>query len=354
MRVAHVNPDPGIAPGRPKGAAVHVEAIRQALRELGADVLAVDAGRDLEVRERLDAAHSASPVALVYQRYALERFEAFEFARAHDLPFVLEVNAPLAEEARRWRGMSSDLDLAREYRMFAGATAVIAVSTEVARWAVERGADRTRTLVRANAVDARRFRPRNGDDELRRELVPGGAFVVGFHGRLRPWHRFDLLVLALERLVAEDLPVHLLAIGEGPFREEIEGHLPSARATIVPWVPHDQAARYVACFDALALSYSAEDGTYFSPLKLLEGMACGAVPVVPALGDLTQVVVHEESGLVYPPGDPIALAAALERLMREPDLCRRLARAARATAEPRSWQRIAREVLDLAGAPRMA
>ncbi|MFN0007526.1 MAG: glycosyltransferase family 4 protein [Planctomycetota bacterium] len=354
MRIAHVNPDPGIAPGRPKGAAVHVDEIRRALVDLGAEVLAVDEGRDGAVREHLDAAHVAAPVALVYQRYALERFAAFEFARENELPFVLEVNAPLAEEERRFRGRERDQDPERERRMFAAATAVMCVSSEVARWAVERGAPPERTLVRPNAVDARRFRPRGPDDALRRELAPAGAFVVGFHGRLRPWHRFDLLVAALEQLVAEGLPVHLLTVGEGPYREEIEGRLPPARATLVPWVHHAEAALYVACYDALALSYSTADGTYFSPLKLLEGMACGAVPVVPALGDLEQVVVHEQSGLVYPAGDPVALAAALRRLMLDPVLHRRLSLAARASAEPRSWQAIAREVLDLAGAPRPA
>jgi len=145
-----------------------------------------------------------------------------------------------------------------------------------------------------------------------------------------------------------------LTVGEGPFREELEGRVPKECATLVPWVPHEEVARYVACFDALALAYSAEDGSYFSPLKLLEAMACAAVPVVPALGDLPRVVTHEESGLLYPPGDVAALTSAVRRLVLDPSLRETLGRAARAVAEPRSWQAIAREVLGIAESRRIA
>jgi len=354
MRIAHVNPDPGIAPGRHKGAAVHVDAIRRALSELGVDVVAVDAGTDPEVRERLDAAHAVGPLTLVYQRYALQRFAACTFCREHDLPFVLEVNAPLLEEERRWRGRNPGADGAREREVFVAATVVMAVSSEIGRWVTERGADPSRTLVRPNAVDARRFRPRSPGDALRGKIAPESTFVLGFHGRLRPWHRFDRLVVVLERLVDEGLPVHLLAVGEGPFREALQGRVPEERATLVPWVAHEETARYVACFDALALAYSEEDGSYFSPLKLLEAMACAAVPVVPALGDLPRVVTHEESGLLYPPGDVAALTSAVRRLVLDPSLRETLGRAARAVAEPRSWQAIAREVLGIAESRRIA
>jgi len=354
MRIAHVNPDPGVAPGRRKGAAVHVEAMRHAFLEIGCEVLAVDTGEDREVRERLQAAHARAPLDLVYERHALARYAGAEFAREHGLPLVLEVNAPLATEEVAWRGRATPTDRSREEQAFSGAALVLCVSSEVASYARERGSHLSRTLVRPNAVDPERFRPRPEARALRERLFPPGAFVVGFHGRLRPWHHFELLAEALAIAIREGHPAYLLALGEGPFDEALAGRVAPERAVVVPWVPHEEAALYVACFDALALSYAPGSPCYFSPLKLLEAMAAGAVPVVPALGDLPSVISHEATGLVYAAGDAGALARALSRLVLDPSLRARIASAARAYACAHTWQRIAREVVDLVSAGRPA
>ena len=118
-----------------------------------------------------------------------------------------------------------------------------------------------------------------------------------------------------------------------------------AHHTAVEWVAHEDVGDYVACFDVLALGYPADAPCYFSPLKLLEAMASGAVPVVPDLGDLKQVVTCGESGIVYPAGDVGALARALARLARDPSERNRLGQGALAATEGRTWDALAREVL---------
>ena len=62
----------------------------------------------------------------------------------------------------------------------------------------------------------------------------------------------------------------------------------------------------------------------------LEAMAAGRPVVASRVGGLAEAVVHEETGLLVPPGDPTALAAALARLARDPDLRARLGAAGRA------------------------
>jgi glycosyltransferase involved in cell wall biosynthesis len=260
---------------------------------------------------------------------------------------VLEVNAPLWDEATAHRGRSiSDGDLERERFVLQSAARVACVSSAVARYVASRGVGAERIAVRPNGVDARRFVPRAESCALRDRLGLDGRFVLGFHGRLRPWHRFDALVDAAAALVARGRAVHVLAIGEGEFERELE-RLPRDARTWIPWLAHDEVAAHVACYDALALTYRGAD-CYFSPLKLLEAMACGAVAVVPRAGDLETIVEHEFNGLTYAAGDADALLVELERAIDDRELCARLAREGRRTAEQRSWTSIAAEVLDLA------
>lgn len=345
-----MNADPGVAPGRKKGATVHVEAMRHAFARLGHEVVAIDEPDAGRLDARLVAEHLAGGIDLLYERHALGAFAASEFARGHGVPHVIEVNAPLAREVDLYRGETGApvVDPTRERAYFGTAWRVLCVSSECASYARERGAPSARVAVEPNAVDPETFRPRT-DDRLRDQLAPRGAFVVGFHGRLRPWHNFPFLVAALERVLDAGVPAHLLALGEGPFAEEIGASRVREHATLVGWRPHAEAASVVACMDALPLTYAPDKPCWYSPLKLLEAMAVGAVPVVPRLGDLERAVHDEVDGLVVPAGDVDALAAALVRLARDPALRARLATRGRERACARTWLSIARDVV--AGVP---
>ena len=73
----------------------------------------------------------------------------------------------------------------------------------------------------------------------------------------------------------------------------------------------------------------------YEPLGIvnLEAMACETAVVASAVGGIPEVVVDGETGLLVPPGDVAALAAALGRLVREPELRRRMGDAGRHRAE---------------------
>jgi glycosyltransferase involved in cell wall biosynthesis len=350
VHVACVNQDRGIAADGRKGAAVHVAAMRGAFAACGARVSAFDFKDDGPLEAALARAHASCPLDLVYERYALGSAAASRFAQAAGVPLVLEINAPLLDEERRWRGLQDGAAAERIERVvLSGAHRVLAVSTQVADYVRARGVPAARVLVRPNAVDTLRFRLRRADDVLD-PPVPAGDFVLGFHGRLRPWHGFPLLVDATARLLRRGVPVRLLLVGEGDFEQLLQGRLPEERVTRVPWMPHERIAPLVARFDALALTYPPDAPCWFSPLKLLEAMAAGVVPVVPALGDLPALVRHGHDGLVVPAGDVDALVDALLGLHDQPARRAELGAAARRTARGRSWTALAREVLALAAA----
>ncbi len=349
MRVASLNQDAGIGAGAHKGAIVHVESMRQALSELGANVIAIDEKRSVLAAGQLEAAHQLERIDLVYERYSLRAGVGAQFARNHDVPFVLEVNAPLLHEAELHRGRKTEAeDLELERAVFESAASIFAVSNQVAEYVRSRGIPAQRVLVRPNAVDATRFAPLTDRDGARRELSLERRFVLGFHGRLRPWHGFERIAVVAARLLADGVPVHVLTLGAGDFGGVLADRLPRTAFTCLPWTEHALVPRIVGCFDALALGYSAETACYFSPLKLLEAMAVGAVPVVPQVGDLSSIVRHAVNGLVYRPGDEEMLFTALESVALNPALRTRLARQALVSARAHSWKSLAYEVLGFA------
>jgi len=345
--VLSVNQDPGISPVRAKGAAVHLTAMREAFSGLGAECRGIDEPDDERLIEDLTASLEQGPVDLIYERYALGKSAAARFAASNSIPLVLEVNAPLADEQRRWRGSSDeDEDARQDAFAMGGACKVIAVSSDVARYAIERGASADRVEVFPNGIDTDRFNLSQRSHSVRQSLIPPGRFVIGFHGRLRPWHGFDMLVDVVSKLLEHGHDIHLLVVGEGDF-DELK-RLPENRHTRVEWQPHREIPRFVAAFDALPLTYHPDMPCYFSPLKLMEAMACGVVPLVPDLGDLPAAVQHRETGLVYSAGNENQLLEQLQALITDENMLQSIGGRAAVEAGRHSWTRIAQYVLESA------
>lgn len=345
--VLSINQDPGIGPERAKGAAVHLMAMREAFSGLGAECQAIDEPDDRRLKEALHRVLEQGPVDVIYERYALGRSTAAAFAADHGIPLVLEVNAPLADEQRRWRGGSNEADDARrDAFLMEIACKVIAVSSDVARYAIERGASVDRVGVFPNGIDTRRFNFGARNNSIRQPDIPVGRFVIGFHGRLRPWHGFEMLVDVACGLLERGLDIHMLVVGEGEF-EALE-RIPMDRQTRYTWQPHREIPRFVAAFDILPLTYQADLPCYFSPLKLMEAMACGVVPLVPDLGDLATVVRHGKTGLVYRAGDQDQLQDQMSSLIENKAMLETLGRQAADEAGRHSWTHIAEHVIESA------
>lgn len=345
--VVSVNQDSGIGPGRAKGAAVHVDAMRSAFQKVGCRCMGLDEPDDDRLLHALRAQLATGAIDVIYERYALGKSAAAKFAAENDIPLVLEVNSPLAGEQRQWRGGSNEAEDARQDAIAMGrACSVLAVSNEVGDYAVARGARESTVEVFPNGIDCSLFNIAARDDSLRRRLVPEDRFVIGFHGRLRPWHGFEMLVDIAAGLLERGRDIHLLIVGEGEFSEL--SRLPQDRFTRIGWKPYEEIPGYVAACDALPLTYQPDTPCYFSPLKLREAMACGVVPLVPALGDLQLAVEHERTGFVYSAGNEEQLLEQLELLITDPERCREMGHKASLDAAGHSWERIAEFALEAA------
>jgi glycosyltransferase involved in cell wall biosynthesis len=152
------------------------------------------------------------------------------------------------------------------------------------------------------------------------------VLVAAVAANLEYWKGIDVLLDAARRVQA---PLRLEIYGRGSLRGELErrARANGVEARFQGFVP-DARAR-VAEADVLVQPSRADT----LPLTVLEAMADG-VPVIGArVGGIPELVVDGQTGLVVPPEDPPALAAALESLARDPERRRDLGRRGRERAE---------------------
>lgn len=359
MRIAYVCADRGIPLRGTKGASGHLRNLAAALVRSGHQVVLACTrldgpnpppdGADVEQvppeagPDWFGALFRSHRVEAVLERYSLETGAALPAATELALPYALEVNAPLVDEAARFRGLANvESWTARERSALSAAPRVIAVSGAVRRHAIASGAAPDNVTVIANGVDLGRY---GGDlASPRHELGLDGRVVVGFAGSLKPWHGVARLVDAVRRLPDE---YALLVVGEGPDLETLRASA-SDRIVFTGAVPQAEVPRHLAAMDIAAAPFEPQEDFYFSPLKIPEYLAAGLPVVATDQGDLPDLV--GDAGLIVPPGDTEALAAAIARLGADPELRRRCADAARARAATMSWDAAAERVAEVLGA----
>jgi glycosyltransferase involved in cell wall biosynthesis len=355
MRIAYVCADPGISALGDKGASVHLRSLAGALARRCHTMTLLST--------RLDGANPAPPdVALaqlpkgdltqllrdrqcevVLERYSLTEEKVQESCRALGIAHVLEVNAPLVDEAARYRGLR-DLAVwrARERSVLSAADAVVAVSPAIRAHAIRCGVSPARAVVVHNGVDLEPFESVNGDS-VRQRYRLGKARVVGFAGSLKAWHGVDLLLRAAVRL---DPDVRILIVGDGPERSKLEvlaSELRIAdRVVFTGAVPYQAIPEHLAAMTVAVAPYRRQTDFYFSPLKIVEYLATGLPVVASDQGDLAHLV--GKAGLMVSPDDAVELAEALGKVLGDPELRRAMHFAARRHAAGMTWDVAAAQV----------
>lgn len=213
------------------------------------------------------------------------------------------------------------------------ASRIIAVSKSIRDYLIIReDLPESNVVMIPNGLDAEQFEKSN--EAQRKEAraifdLPEKVFVIGGVGRLVQQKNFKLFLQVAAKILKKHPELFFVIAGSGPM----EGELKTMTEVLkigdrVLFLGHvaDRVRLYHA-FDALFMSSDFE-GT---PMALLEAMASGLPVVASAVDGIAEACTNEMDSLLVPPRDLGGYVAALERMIRIPDLRERLGNNARAT-----------------------
>lgn len=183
------------------------------------------------------------------------------------------------------------------------------------------------------------------------DMIAQDRPILLFAGFVRRYKGLDILLKALPDVLAQQ-PVHLLVVGE--FWEDREGYdtlidesgIQHAVTIIDSYVSDDRLAWFVKHAYVVVLPY--RHATQSAVIQLAFGH--GTPVITTNVGGLPEVVEHEQTGLVVAPEDPAALAAAVNRFLKQ-DMRARFVRNIGERQNQFSWQHLVGALLSLTRSP---
>jgi PEP-CTERM/exosortase A-associated glycosyltransferase len=269
---------------------------------------------------RPDQLHAHSPV--------LTALAALPVARRHRLPLVYEIRA-FWEDAAVGNGTGREGSLRYrltrliETRAARRADAVAVICEGLRKDLVRRGIAADKIIVSPNGVDMDLFgAPLPPDPQFARILGLEDAETVGFIGSFYDYEGLDDLIAAMPRLVERRPKARLLLVGGGPMEAALKAQAAASpvadRIRFAGRVPHHEVERYYALIDILAYPRKAMRLTELvTPLKPLEAMAQRKLVAASDVGGHRELIEHDVTGTLFPPGDPAAIADALAGLFEQ-------------------------------------
>ena len=195
------------------------------------------------------------------------------------------------------------------------------------------GVDAARVMSVPTGIDLAHYLPADFSQPeagaaLRAQLqLATDAPTIGIVSTLRSWKGHRYLIEAVAALN----DVQLVIVGDGPQRSALEAQVAALQLhervrftgnlkDVAPWLQ---------AFDIFALPSYANEGV---PQAIMQAMACGLPVVSTPVGSISEIVSHEETGLLVAPHDAASLRTALQRLLADSALRARLGAAGRALA----------------------
>ena len=168
-----------------------------------------------------------------------------------------------------------------------------------------------------NGISLAPFQSLTGRKVLRQTSgLPQGMALVITVCRLYKPRDFTTLLRAFQGL-SHRMDVHLLIVGDGPYRPEVEALIKALglekRVTLLGF--RRDVPALLGASDLFVLSTDLWEGL---PLTILEAMAAGRPVVASRIGGIVEAVSEGETGLLVPPKDPVALEEAMYSLLSNP------------------------------------
>jgi phosphatidyl-myo-inositol dimannoside synthase len=291
---------------------------------------------------RLRACASRGGYDLIHANWVVPNgWVAALVSRASRLPLVVTSHGTDVAMAERSRVLGR---LAR--RAYESADYVTATSDELRRRAVGLNAHEDRSATIYIGVDTNAFAPQSPDERVRARFgARAEDFVVVAVGRLAEVKGFQDLIAATALLN----DVTTVIVGDGEFRHELARLVEGAGANVklLGGVSHTEVPQLINAADVVVVpSIVDRSGRVDATTStVLEALACGKPLIATTVGGIPEIVTPDINGVLVAPGDPTALAGAIDRLRGDDTLRRALSVEARRFAVERlGWSRFGDEL----------
>jgi len=287
---------------------------------------------------------------LVQERNSLYRAGVAMACKRLKLPYILFFDADeILEHDLMGKPITGLLRQRAKYLIrynLRAANCVICVSESakvhlITTWNVPAG----KIVVFLNGVDIQRFRPYPETVfETRASLRLGMNPLIIFVGNFYEWHDVKTLLDAFAKVLVVYPDARLVLVGDGSLRRAMVQYAVDVGVShavhFTGLIAHSEVPRLVAAADIAVAPYPIMKHEFWmSPMKLFEYMASGKAIIASRVGQIADVIIDGNNGLLVSPGDASALEVALKGLIGDPTLRSRLGHQARVGAvRHHSWQ----------------
>lgn len=304
---------------------------------------------------------SSLPTDFIYQRYSLGNYAGILLKTKYKIPLVLEYNGSFVWIADKWGGgkmIHRTLMTKTELLNLNQADLIVVVSEVSKEELVGRGIDSNKILVNPNGVDEKKYHPEVSGEEIRKKYELEGKNVLGFIGTFGHWHGVAELAQAVnyffDTFPERRTDTRFLLIGDGKLmpkvKEIIANSIYEDLVILTGRVPQQVGANHLAACDIfLSPHIPNPDGSKFfgSPTKLFEYMAMGKPVIASDLDQLGSLLIHDETAYLVEPANIIALAIAMNELVKDKNKQAKLAQnALQLTLDNYTWTKHTKRIVD--------
>nr|WP_255592949.1 glycosyltransferase family 4 protein [Bordetella sp. BOR01] len=304
--------------------------------------------------ERLRALRPSVVIAASNYQTALPAMLA---ARRLGLPFVYEVRGfwevtRISRQPEFAKTIAYAVDRAMEGGLAARADQVFTLTEAMRDELIDRGVEAEKIVLLPNSCDPTRFHPGERDAALAKRLnIPPNVPVIGYIGTFVHYEGLEDLAGACAQLKEQNIEFRLLMVGNedvsgtgvGPITQAVRDIAEKAgfsKWLIMPGrIPHSEVESHYSLIDIAPFPRKPLPVCEMvSPMKPLEAMAMKKAVLVSSVRALSEMVEHEQTGLIFEKGNVADFSRQLRLLIEQPELRKRLGENGRVWVEQeRTW-----------------
>jgi len=239
------------------------------------------------------------------------------------------------------------------------ADAVISVSQGIKDILVEKGVDRNKIFVVPNGANVNLFKP---IDELEKTIkylrqlygINKNDYVIVFVGNFEPHHGIEYLIKSAPLILREFPNTKFLIVGDGPIKNELVNLVDklnlSDEIIFTGRIDYEKIPFYINLASVCVAPFirARNEKIGLSPLKIYEYLACGKPVIASDIKGAGDLLRHSNAGIAVKPEDPVELANAIIKLLKDEELRRQMGENGRkVVVNNYSWDHTAKKTIEV-------